>query len=157
MLTWEDRDGKRHEFEKVPQREILGCVISEDNRATLQHRLAEASSAFWRHSGYFCSMMISWREKMREYARRTRPVALYGSVIVTWSAEVSNQLRVWENTMLRRMCRVAWRKEEETFAEWRRRHTKICRGVAQSWPRGYCGVDAQAAVCLDLFVGALVC
>lgn len=63
-------------------------------------------------SGYFCSTMVGWREKIQEYARRIRPVALYGLVTVTWNAEVSNQLRVWEHTMLRRMCRVAWRKDE---------------------------------------------
>lgn len=71
---------------------------------------------------------MPWRRKVIEYVKKIRPVALYGSASWQWGADTSTALTTWEAGMLRRMCRVGWRKADgEEFGKWRRRHTRVAR------------------------------
>lgn len=110
----------------------MGCLVTPDHRAAVQHGLNRATAAFWANREFFTSVIL-WRQKMVEHVKTIRLVALYGSTTWTWSCEPSLALRAWECRMLRRMCRVGWRRAEgESFADWRRRHTQVGRHQQQS-------------------------
>lgn len=127
-LFWCDPDGKRHQVDPIIQMELLGCLITTDNKAAIQHRLVKASAALWKRKAFFLSSVVSRRQKMIEYVKKVRPVALYGSASWQWGADTSTALSSWEGAMLMRMCRVGWRQAEgESFRDWRRRHTKVAR------------------------------
>lgn len=127
MLTWLDQDGKRHNLELRKDLEILGALISKETIAVAKFRLGTADAAFWQHTGYFCSLRISWAQKLKEYIRRIRPIALFGSVLWTWDASIYALLRAWENRLLRRMIHIPWNEADEDFGTRRRRHTRICQ------------------------------
>lgn len=112
-------------MERITQMELLGCLITTDNKAAIQHRLVKAVGAFWKHKAFFLSSVVPWRQKMIEYVKKVRPVALYGSASWQWGADASAALTTWEGAMLRRMCRVGWRQVDgESFGDWRRRQRR---------------------------------
>lgn len=123
-LYWSEPDGTRHTMERIDHLELFGCMIMTDHRAAMQNTHTKASSAFRANRAFFLSSVIPWRHKILEFVKKLRPVALYGSAAWTWSADTSAALRSWEGAMLRRMCRVGWRKADgESFGDRRRRHT----------------------------------
>lgn len=117
-----------HQVDRVTQLEILGCLVTTNNRAAIQHRVVKASAAFWKHKAFFLSSVVSWRHKMIEHVKKVRPVALYGSAAWLWAADISAALSSWEGAVLKRMCRVGWRQSErESFGDWRRGRTTVTR------------------------------
>lgn len=95
-LTWCDVSGGRHAFELKDSLEVLGCVLSTDITSMVKHRLSKAEAAFWAHKAFYCNPRVAWQLKLREYLKRIRPIALYGSVLWTWDAGVHALLRGWE-------------------------------------------------------------
>lgn len=61
-----------------------------------------------------------------------RSVALYGSVLWTWSASVYAVVRAWEGRLLCYMMRLSWDKAQETYGDWRRRHNRLARRMLSS-------------------------
>lgn len=80
-LTWQDVAGRRHDFEYKEDLEVLGTLLAKNTITFVKHRLGRADAAFWRHKGFFCSPRDSWQHKLKEYLKRIRPIALYGSVL----------------------------------------------------------------------------
>lgn len=118
-----------HQVKRIAQMELLGCLITTDNRAAVQHRLVKAAGAFWKHKAFFLSSVVTWRQKMIEYVKKVRPVALYGSASWQWGADTSAALTTWEGAMLRRMCRVAAGRRR--VLRGLRRLTKVARQQPQ--------------------------
>lgn len=82
-LIWVDADGSRHALGQVDQWGLLGCLITVDRRAAIQHRLAKpAAAAFWANRGFLLSTVITWRHKIVELVKKIRPVALWRLGIV---------------------------------------------------------------------------
>lgn len=119
-LTWPDSTGARHSFERVDQLEPLGFILSLSPRQAIQHRLAKASAAFWGHKACFLHRGIEWKHELSEYVKRIRSVALDGSPTWTWTSELSHLLKSWENSILRRLCCVAWHRDSG-------RHTRVAQ------------------------------
>lgn len=91
--VWTDNDGQQHAFQRVAALELLGCKITTDDLCAVEFRLSRANAAFWSCRDIYCSTMISWRRRLHEFARRIRPIALYGSVLWTWGAGVASALQ----------------------------------------------------------------
>lgn len=128
-LRWQDTTGAHHDFQDCEALEVLGCLISISVLEAVRHRLARAEVAFWSNRSFFCSTVISWERKVREYIRRTRSIALYGAVMWTWSTSVFVLLCAWEGRLLRYMLRLSWDRDAESFGEWRQRHNRHVRKV----------------------------
>lgn len=128
-LQWEDVAGDRHDFEECESLEVLGCLLTPSTLSAVRHRLARAEVVFWTNRSFFCSTLISWERKLREYVRKVRSVALYGSVLWTWGALVYAVVRAWEGRLLCYMMRLSWDREGETFGEWRKRHNRQARRI----------------------------
>lgn len=126
-LWWSDSDCSRHPFVEKTSLNIMGCLMSTDVLEPVKHRLARAEIQFWTHKSFFCSTVISWERKVLEFVKRVKYLALYGATLWTWTPSVHSFLRAWEGRMLRYMMRTSWRRDGESFGEWRRRHNRLVR------------------------------
>lgn len=91
-LHWSEPDGTRLALERVDQLELVGCLITVDRRATIQHKLTKASAAFWANKDFFLNSVTPWRHKVVEFVKKVRTVALSGSAAWTWSSDTSAAL-----------------------------------------------------------------
>jgi len=109
----------------------LGTCVRSKNEVTeeINSRLVSENACFYSVQKLLTSRLISRKLKLKIYRTFILPVILYGCE--SWSTTLANEdkLRVFENTVLRK---IDGPKRDEMTGEWRRIHSEELHGLYDS-------------------------
>ncbi len=88
----------------------LGSVLTAENEveAEVVERIAAATRYFWALSPLLSSRELSRGTKVQVYCTTVRPSVLYGCEAWRFTKKLGSSLEVFENGILRRLCRPVW-------------------------------------------------
>jgi hypothetical protein len=110
-------------FERVEEFKYLGTSLTNQNSIAekIKSRLRSGNACYHSVQNLLSSRLLSKNLKIKIYRTIILPVVLYGCD--TWSLTLREErkLRVFENTVLRR---IFGRRRDEVTGEWRRPHNE---------------------------------
>ena len=108
-------------FERAEQFKYLGTALTNQNsiRKEINSRLKSGNACYHLVQNLLSSSLLSGNLNIRIYRTIILPVVFYGCE--TWSLTLRKEcrLRVFENRVLRRICRP---RRDEVTEEWRKLH-----------------------------------
>ena len=104
----------------------LGSTVTTENRVEeeVKLRIASAARYSWSMSKVLNSNILSRRTKLKAYRTIIRPILTYGCETWRLTKDLERKLEVFENGILRRICRPVWDAE---LGQWRKRHNRELR------------------------------
>ena len=114
------------ELEAVDSFKYLGSTVTTENiiEEEVKLRIASAARGSWSVSKVLNSNILSRRTRLKSYKTIIRPILTYGCGTLRLTKGLEWKLEVFENGILRRICRPVWDAE---LGQWRRRHNRELR------------------------------
>ncbi|KAJ4440904.1 hypothetical protein ANN_10751 [Periplaneta americana] len=106
---------------EVEKFKYLGATIANinDTREEIKHRINMGNACYYSAEKLLSSSLLSKNLRVRIYKTVTLPVVLYGCETWTLTLREEQRLRVFENTVLRKIFGA---KRDEVTGEWRKLH-----------------------------------
>jgi hypothetical protein len=115
----------------VSQFKYLGTTVTNQNliQEEIKRRLNSGNACYHSVQGLLSSRLLSKNVQIRIYTTKILPAVLYGCE--TWSLTLreEHRLRVFENRMLRKVCRP---RRDEVTGGWRKLHNEELRDLYSS-------------------------
>ncbi|KAJ4450735.1 hypothetical protein ANN_02165 [Periplaneta americana] len=108
-------------FEEVEKFKYLGATVTNinDTREEIKHRINMGNACYYSVEKLLSSSLLSKNLKVGIYKTVILPVILYGCETWTLTLREEHRLRVFENTVLRKIFGA---KRDEVTGEWRKLH-----------------------------------
>ncbi|KAJ4438990.1 hypothetical protein ANN_14945 [Periplaneta americana] len=108
-------------FEEVEKFKYLGATVTNinDTREEIKRRINMGNACYYSVEKLLSSRLLSKNLKVRIYKTVILPVVLYGCETWTLTLREEQRLRVFENTVLRKIFGA---KRDEVTGEWRKLH-----------------------------------